>query len=203
MKKKVMIANYDPNVLKEQKKAFEGMNVDVKTVRDGEVALTEAVSFQPDIILLDPMLPKVSGFDVAQKIRATMPDLPIIMLTAVYRGMVYRTQALDKYGATEYLEEPVPLEKLRSVIEKYIGTPVKKIKEKKHHTSSKKRLEELVQVAKSDSRAKKRKKTRPKEKLKTERTLKKVNTDSDNKVPAKPKSTRKKLEAILKESHVH
>jgi len=202
LKKKVMIANYDPNVLKEQKKAFEGMNVDVKTVRDGEAALAEVTPFQPDMLLLDPMLPKVSGFDVAQKIRETMPDLPIIMLTAVYRGMVYRTQALDKYGATEYLEEPVPLERLRAVIEKYIGTPVRKIKEKKHHTSSKKRLEELVQVTKSDSKAKKRKKIRPKEKSKTKRTLKKTDTHSENKVPAKPKSTRKKLEAIMKESHV-
>ena len=203
MTKKVMIANYDPNVLMQQKKAFEGMDVELKTVKNGDSALAEFADFQPDMVLLDPMLPKVSGFDVAQKIRALMPDLPIVMLTSVYRGLVYRTQALDKYGATEYLEEPVSVEELRATIEKYIGSPVQGPGSKKQRISSKRRFEELLQDTKGDSKPQKRKKTRAKAKVKVETATGKPELKSNRSVDAKRKSTRKKLEAILKESHVH
>ncbi len=203
MTKKVMIANYDPNVLLEQKRAFEGMDVELKTVKNGDSALAEFADFKPDMVLLDPMLPKVSGFDVAQKIRALMPDLPIVMLTSVYRGLVYRTQALDKYGATEYLEEPVSVEELRATIEKYIGSPVQGPGSKKQRISSKRRFEELLQDTKGDSKPQKRKKTRAKAKVKVETATGKPDLKSNRNVDAKRKSTRGKLEAILKESHVH
>ncbi len=202
MKKKVMIANYDPNVLKQQKKAFEGLDVELKTVQSGDMALTELKQFQPDMVLLDPMLPKVSGFDVAQKIRSTMPDLPIIMLTAVYRGMIYRTQALSKYGATEYLEEPVSVEELRATIEKYIGSPTKKGKNKKH-VSSKKRFEELLQDSKGGVKVKSRRKVREKRNVKVEASSGKAELSSAGNQSTKRKSTRKKLEAILKEAELH
>ncbi len=203
MKRKVMIANYDPNVLRQQEKAFEGLNVEIRTVQNGDAALVKIAEFQPDMLLLDPMLPKVSGFDVAQKVRGQMPDLPIIMITAVYRGLVYRTQAIDKYGATEYLEEPVSAETLRAVVEKYIGVPVKKSAEKKSKVSSKKRLEALLQDTKGGSKAAKKKKSRGKVKLKVEKVAKNVKIDNTPGKDSNRKSTRKKLEAILKESHVH
>ena len=199
MTKKVMIANYDPNVLKEQKKAFEGMDVELKTVRNGSSALEAFGNFKPDMVLLDPMLPKVSGFDVAQKIRTLNPDLPIIMLTAVYRGLVYRSQALNKYGATEYLEEPIPVEELRHIIEKYIGAPSKG---KRSRVSSKKRFEELLQDTKDSARPEKQKKKRAKKKVSVEPETGDTAHKAKKKTRGKHKSTRKKLEAIVKDSHV-
>jgi len=202
LKKRVMIANYDPNVLKQQEKAFEGLDVELKTVQNGDMALTELNQFQPDMVLLDPMLPKVSGFDVAQKIRSTMPDLPIIMLTAVYRGIVYRTQALSKYGATEYLEEPISIDELRATIEKYIGLPSREIKKKKK-VSSKKRFEELLQDTKGSAKHESHKKARKRARIKGETLSKNPALEAiENHVTGR-KSTRKKLEAILKESCVH
>ena len=203
MTKKVMIANYDPNVLLEQKKVFEGLDVELRTVQNGSSVLEEFTEFKPDIILLDPMLPKVSGFDVALKIRSLNPDLPIIMLTAVYRGLVYRTQALDKYGATEYLEEPVSLHKLRDTIEKYIGSPVKKCGRKEQRISFKQRFEELLQDTKDDTKPQKRKQARAKTMVKVETATGKPDLKSTSTIDIKRKSTRKKLKAILKESHVH
>ncbi len=199
MTKKVMIANYDPNVLLEQKKAFEGLDVELKTVQNGSSVLEEFTEFKPDIILLDPMLPKVSGFDVAQKIRTLSPDLPIIMLTAVYRGLVYRTQALDKYGATEYLEEPIPVKELRHIIEKYIDPPSKR---KRPRVSSKKRFEELLKDTKDSAKPQKQKKKRAKTKVSVEPETGDTAVNAKKKAGGKHKSTRKKLEAIVKDSHV-
>ncbi len=202
MKKKVMIANYDPKVLRQQKKAFAGLDVEIMTVRDGDAVLSQFNEFKPDIILLDPMLPKVSGFDVAQQLRASLPELPIIMLTAVYRGLVYRTQALGKYGASEYLEEPVSAEKLRATIEKYIGSPEKKKKKKK--VSSKKQLEKLFRDTKGADKSRKKVKQPAATKPEKVQSVAKSERASDPKPKrVKKQSTRKKLEAILKESHVH
>lgn len=200
MTKKVMIANYDPNVLKEQKKAFEGMDVELKTVRNGSSALEEFGNFKPDMVLLDPMLPRISGFDVAQKIRETMPNLPIIMLTAVYKGLVYRTQALDKYGATEYLEEPISVNKLRGIIGKYIGLPAK---QKKHRVSSKKRFEKLVQDTKDNTKLDKQKKRPKKARVSVKQETVDEAPGTQKKSGGKHKSTRKKLESIVKDNNLH
>ena len=79
----------------------EGM--DVRRVANGEDALAAAVSYHPDLVLLDVMMPKVSGFDVLDILRNT-PDttnLKIIMLTAMSQDSdKERAQSL---GVDEYL----------------------------------------------------------------------------------------------------
>ena len=58
---------------------------DVKRVANGEEALATAVSFKPDLVLLDVMMPKVSGFDVLDILRNTpeTANLKVVMLTAL------------------------------------------------------------------------------------------------------------------------
>jgi DNA-binding response OmpR family regulator len=75
----------------------------------GEKALAMSSSFRPDVIVLDLMLPGISGFEVCQRVRETMPETFIIMLTA-------KSQDTDKIlglelGADDYLVKPFnPLE---------------------------------------------------------------------------------------------
>ncbi len=76
---------------------------DVRRVSNGEEALAAALSYHPDLVLLDVMMPKVSGFDVLDILRNTpeTADLKVIMLTAL-------SQESDKahaeaLGANEYL----------------------------------------------------------------------------------------------------
>lgn len=76
---------------------------EVKRVNNGEDALAAAVSFKPDLILLDVMMPKVSGFDVLDILRNTpeTANLKIIMLTALSQE-ADRQRAKD-LGVDEYL----------------------------------------------------------------------------------------------------
>lgn len=69
---------------------------DVKRVADGEVALAEAINYHPDLILLDVMMPKVSGFEVLDILRNTpeTANVKIIILTAL-------SQESDKKRAEE------------------------------------------------------------------------------------------------------
>lgn len=76
---------------------------------DGDEAVNKALSEEPDLILLDVMLPKQDGFSVCQKIRESS-SVPIIMLTA-------RDEEVDKilgleYGADDYITKPFSLREL-------------------------------------------------------------------------------------------
>lgn len=80
-KQKILIVDDDNNIaeliaLYLTKECFE-----TKIVNDGEEALREFVSFRPDLIILDLMLPGIDGYQVCREIRHTS-DVPIIMLSA-------------------------------------------------------------------------------------------------------------------------
>lgn len=85
----------------------EGFQVDVAF--DGEEALKKVYQFQPDLILLDLMLPKLDGFQVCRKVRETF-NMPILMLTA-------KEEEVDKVlglelGADDYITKPFGMREL-------------------------------------------------------------------------------------------
>jgi DNA-binding response OmpR family regulator len=87
--------------------SFEGYVVE--TAADGQAALIAARERPPDVIVLDVMLPKIDGFEVAKRIR-TASDVPIIMLTA-RDAVPDRVQGLE-VGADDYLVKPFAFEEL-------------------------------------------------------------------------------------------
>lgn len=103
MAKKVLVVDDEKLIVKGIRFSLEqdGMSVDV--AYDGEEALEAAHRTHYDVILLDVMLPKMSGFEVCQQIRE-FSDIPIIMLTA-------KGDDMDKilgleYGADDYITKP-------------------------------------------------------------------------------------------------
>lgn len=85
----------------------EGFKVDV--ARDGEEALHLFEAFQPDLVLLDVMLPKISGVDVCREMRRRS-DVPIIMVTA--KGSEIDTVVGLEVGADDYVAKPYRLREL-------------------------------------------------------------------------------------------
>lgn len=82
---------------------FMAEGYDVVTASDGEMALTVAVKEKPDLIVLDVMMPKISGFDVLDILRATpeTKDTKIIMMTALSQPA--DMEKGKSLGADEYL----------------------------------------------------------------------------------------------------
>lgn len=80
---------------------LEGFNV--KHVPNGEDALSTALSFKPDLIVLDAMMPKISGFDVLDILRNTAEtmNVRVIMLTALSQAK--DKEMAEKLGADDYL----------------------------------------------------------------------------------------------------
>ena len=82
---------------------------EVRTAGDGRTALQECESWQPDLMILDLMLPQLSGIEVCRRIRQSS-DLPIIMLTAK-DDVSDKVMGLDM-GADDYMTKPFAIEEL-------------------------------------------------------------------------------------------
>ncbi|MBE5868845.1 MAG: response regulator transcription factor [Lachnospiraceae bacterium] len=103
MSKKVLVVDDEKLIVKGIKFSLEQDGMEVDVAYDGEEALEYAANNEYDIILLDIMLPKLSGMEVCQQIRE-YSNVPIIMLTA-------KGDDMDKilgleYGADDYITKP-------------------------------------------------------------------------------------------------
>ena len=101
--KRVLIVDDEKLIVKGLKFSLEQENMKVDCAYDGEEAVLKAGDNQYDIILLDVMLPKLTGFEVCQQIRE-FSNVPVIMLTA-------KGDDMDKilgleYGADDYITKP-------------------------------------------------------------------------------------------------
>ncbi|MDX2016870.1 MAG: response regulator [Planctomycetota bacterium] len=110
---------------------LEDLGGSIRTARDGLEALDAIKSRIPDIVLLDVMMPRMSGFQVCQRVKAdpATKDLPIVMVTALNEvGDVER--AVDS-GADDFLSKPVNkvelLTRVRSLIR--LGRMQKQLRE--------------------------------------------------------------------------
>ncbi len=102
-KKKVLLVEDDETLASVYVERLEAEGFEVRHVANGEEALANAVEFRPDLILLDVMMPKISGFDVLDILRNTpeTTNMKIIMLTALSQPKdKERAEAL---GVDDYL----------------------------------------------------------------------------------------------------
>ena len=85
VKKKILLVEDDVALSAVYKSRLELEGFDIREVNNGEDALSAAIDFHPDLILLDAMMPKISGFDVLDILRNTPEtgNINIIMLTAL------------------------------------------------------------------------------------------------------------------------
>ncbi|MFI5240800.1 MAG: response regulator, partial [Candidatus Saccharimonadia bacterium] len=82
---KILLVEDDINLRDIYSARFAAENYQIMTASDGEEALATAVRERPDLIILDVMMPKISGFDVLDILRSTpeTKDTKIIMMTAL------------------------------------------------------------------------------------------------------------------------
>lgn len=102
-KKKILLVEDDAALANVYKTRLEMEGFDVHQVDNGEDALTSAISYSPDLIVLDVMMPKINGFDVLDLLR-TRPetaDVRVIMLTALSQAK--DKERAEKLGADDYL----------------------------------------------------------------------------------------------------
>jgi len=107
---KILIVEDEPNMVAGLRDNFEFEGYQVVSAADGSEGLERALSDSPDLVLLDVMMPKMSGLEVCKQLKAKRPSMPIIMLTA-------RGQEVDKVvglelGADDYVTKPFSIREL-------------------------------------------------------------------------------------------
>jgi len=109
---RVLIVDDEPNIVISLEYLIKKEGFEVAVATDGEAALQQAADFAPDLILLDVMMPKKSGFEVCQALRAdpAQAAVKIIMLTA--RGRETEVAKGLALGADAYITKPFSTKEL-------------------------------------------------------------------------------------------
>ncbi|MCR5800517.1 MAG: response regulator transcription factor [Lachnospiraceae bacterium] len=133
-KQKIMIVDDDNNIAELVSLYLIKECFDTQIFNDGESALEALDSYEPNLILLDLMLPGIDGYQVCREVRAK-GNIPIIMLSA--KGEVFDKVLGLELGADDYMEKPFDSKELvarvKSVLRRYktVSEPVKETAEKR------------------------------------------------------------------------
>jgi DNA-binding response OmpR family regulator len=102
-KKKILLVEDDTALATVYRSRLELEGFELKEVNNGEDALSSAMEFKPDLVLLDAMMPKISGFDVLDILRNTpeTTNVRVIMLTALSQPK--DKERAEQLGVDEYL----------------------------------------------------------------------------------------------------
>ena len=122
--KKVLLVDDDNDILTSMQAAFEPTGATVETANNGNKAVEMAEKSQPDLVILDMMLPGRSGFLVLEKIKARKPRnaKPFVIMITGNQGARHKLYA-ESQGVSEYFTKPVKLDKLMATVEKLLAPP--------------------------------------------------------------------------------
>ena len=110
-KKRILLVDDDREIVDSLKIALEAQGYQILTAWDGNQALALVEREDPDLVILDMMMPKRSGFLVLEKLRRTRPvPVRIIMITA-NEGSRHKAYA-EMLGVDDYVRKPFPMDRL-------------------------------------------------------------------------------------------
>lgn len=116
---KILIVDDDFEIIESVRYALEGAGYEVVIARDGNQGLALAERENPDLMILDMMMPKRSGFLVLEKLRRLRDEpLPVIMITG-NEGSRHKAYA-ELLGVNDYIRKPFAMDRLLAAVEKLL-----------------------------------------------------------------------------------
>ncbi|EGJ28383.1 two-component response regulator, CheY subfamily [Moorena producens 3L] len=131
MTKKILIVDDEPYMrllIEQTLEDLEDEGVELLTAEDGEDALEQVKSEQPNLVFLDLMMPKMSGFDVCNQIKNVLciKDIYVIMLTA--KGQEFDKQKGKEVGTDMYLTKPFDPDQVLEKSQEILGITATSVK---------------------------------------------------------------------------
>jgi DNA-binding response OmpR family regulator len=121
MAKKIMVVDDEPYIARVIKFKLEQEGYNVISANDGQTGLQKIREEKPDLVLLDVMMPGLSGYDVCQQLKQdpALAGIPVVILTA--KGQERdREQGLNM-GASDYITKPFSPNRLLDLVKNMIG----------------------------------------------------------------------------------
>ncbi len=122
--KRVLLVDDDNDILTSMQAAFEPTGAVIELANNGNRAVELAEKNNPDVVILDMMLPGRSGFLVLEKIKAKKPrnSKPFVIMITGNQGKRHQMYA-ESLGANEYFTKPVKMDKLIQTAERLTAAP--------------------------------------------------------------------------------
>lgn len=116
---RVLIVDDDPDIIESIRFALKSKEVEILIARDGNQGLAMAEKEEPDLVILDMMMPKRSGFLVLEQLRQTsLRPMRFIMITA-NEGNRHKQYA-ETLGVDDYIQKPFPMDRLLGSVERLL-----------------------------------------------------------------------------------
>lgn len=116
---RVLIVDDDPDIIESIRFALKSKDVEVLIARDGNQGLAMAEKEEPDLVILDMMMPKRSGFLVLEQLRQTsLRPMRFIMITA-NEGNRHKQYA-ETLGVDDYIQKPFPMDRLLGSVDRLL-----------------------------------------------------------------------------------
>ena len=119
--KTVLLVDDDRDILTAMEAALKDLGAAIRTASDGNKALTQAQKCNPDVVVLDMMMPKRSGFLVLEKLKQgrSEADRPRVIMVTANEGVRHRVYA-ESLGVSRYLHKPFRMEKLTEAVKELL-----------------------------------------------------------------------------------
>lgn len=118
--KRILLVDDDAEIVESLRLALESQGFEVLVARDGNQGLALTERENPDLVILDMMMPKRSGFLVLEKMRRTREEpLRVIMITA-NEGSRHKAYA-EMLGVDDYIRKPFPMDRLIESVKRLVG----------------------------------------------------------------------------------
>jgi DNA-binding response OmpR family regulator len=123
----IMLADDDIEIRRILMRSLSSLDVDLLEAKDGEEALELIIQHEPNLVILDVMMPTLSGWELCKYIRSkpNLEHIVVVMLTAIGRTVNEMTSPL--YGADAYMDKPFDIQEVLDVVSGLLaerGTPV-------------------------------------------------------------------------------
>lgn len=118
--KRILLVDDDPEILESMRTVLESRGYQILVARDGNQGLVLAEGEEPDLVVLDMMMPKRSGFLVLEKLRRSRPDpMRVIMITA-NEGSRHKAYA-EMLGVDDYIRKPFAMDRLLDSVDRLLS----------------------------------------------------------------------------------
>jgi CheY-like chemotaxis protein len=117
---RVLAVDDEPAVGEMLQSVFTELGYAVKCAGGGREALDVVLDFKPDVVLLDLLMPEMSGIEVLDRLRRERPELPVVILSGSHDAALARRSMEN--GAFDFLPKPCDLDLLAGVVAAAIGS---------------------------------------------------------------------------------
>ncbi len=125
--KNILLVDDDPDMITALTTVLDGSGATIHTAGDGNLAIEKAAEFDPDLVILDAMLPKRSGFLVLEKLKGPTRkkgSRPLVIMITGNTGKRHQTWA-ESLGVDGYLNKPFRMERLVERMEQLLSNGAK------------------------------------------------------------------------------